>query len=203
MPYSSVHNSESLFVFLAVSQNLNNDLWSKLQGYAANKVVRVMFKGLFFFKWEKKNQFYETDTSLWKMKVSTLKKKRNWKRKLLSCVWLYDPMDCSPSGFSVHGILQARILEWVAIPFSRGSSWSRDRTWVSHIVGRFFTIWATGKSPLKKKILSQRVIFYTYESSPQAHSTACSSLQPLPCGVPQILVWTEVPVIKAWNAGQQ
>ena len=63
MPYSSVHNSESLFVFLAVSQNLNNDLWSKLQGYAANKVVRVMFKGLFFLNEKKKNQFYETDTS--------------------------------------------------------------------------------------------------------------------------------------------
>lgn len=57
MPYSSVHNSESLFLFLAVSQNLNNDLWSKLQGYAANKVVRVMFKGLFFFLMKKGKQF--------------------------------------------------------------------------------------------------------------------------------------------------
>ena len=53
---------------------------------------------------------------------------------------LCDPMDCSPPGFSVHGILQARVLEWVAIPFSRGSSRSRDRTQVSHIAGRFFTI---------------------------------------------------------------
>ena len=52
-------------------------------------------------------------------------------------------MDCSPSGSSVHGILQARILEWVAIPFSRRSSWPRDPTWVSCIAGRFFTIWAT------------------------------------------------------------
>ena len=56
---------------------------------------------------------------------------------------LYNPMDCSPPGSSVHGILQARILEWVAISFSRGSSWSRDRTQVSHIAGRFFTVWAT------------------------------------------------------------
>ena len=55
---------------------------------------------------------------------------------------LYDPMDCSPPGSSVHGILQARILEWVAIPLSRGSSWPRDRTQVSCIVGRFFTVWA-------------------------------------------------------------
>ena len=46
-------------------------------------------------------------------------------------------------GSSAHGIPQARILEWVAIPFSRGSSWPRDRTQVSWIAGRFFTIWAT------------------------------------------------------------
>ena len=52
-------------------------------------------------------------------------------------------MDCSPPGSSVHEILQARILEWVAIPFSRGSSQPRDQTWVSCIVGRFITIWAT------------------------------------------------------------
>ena len=51
-------------------------------------------------------------------------------------------MDCSPPGSSVHGILQARILEWVAIPFSRRSSLPRDWTWVSPMAGRFFTIWA-------------------------------------------------------------
>ena len=55
-------------------------------------------------------------------------------------------MDCSLPGSSVHGILQARILEWVAIPFSTGSSWPRDWTWVSCIAGRFFTVWAIGKS---------------------------------------------------------
>ena len=45
--------------------------------------------------------------------------------------------------YTVHGILQARILEWIAIPFSRGSSQSRDLTQVSHIAGGFFTSWAT------------------------------------------------------------
>ena len=55
-----------------------------------------------------------------------------------SCPILCDPMDCT-----VHGILQARILEWVAFPFSRASSQPRDWTQVSHIVGRFFTSWAT------------------------------------------------------------
>ena len=55
------------------------------------------------------------------------------------CPVLCNPMDYSLSGSSVHGILQARILEWVAYPFSRGSSQPRNRTGVSCIVGRFFT----------------------------------------------------------------
>ena len=54
-----------------------------------------------------------------------------------------DPMDYSLPSSSVHGILQARILEWVAIPFSRGSSLPRGWTWVSWIAGRFLTIWVT------------------------------------------------------------
>ena len=54
-----------------------------------------------------------------------------------------DLMDCSLPGSSVHGILQARVLEWVAIPFFKGSSRSRDWTWVSLTAGRFFTIWAS------------------------------------------------------------
>ena len=56
-----------------------------------------------------------------------------------SCLTLCDPMDCSLPGFSVHGIFQARVLEWAAISFSRGSSWPRDGTWVSCIGD----IWAT------------------------------------------------------------
>ena len=69
-----------------------------------------------------------------------------------------NPMDCSRPGSSVHGILQARILEWVTIPFSRGSSGPSDQTLVSGIAGGFFTIWATreahgysvGSIPLEK-----------------------------------------------------
>ena len=57
-----------------------------------------------------------------------------------------DPKDCSPLGSSVHGILQI-ILEWVDIPLSRASSWPRDQTRVSCIAGRFFTVWATRKTP--------------------------------------------------------
>ena len=59
------------------------------------------------------------------------------------CLTLWDPMYCSPPGSSVHGIFHARILEWVAISFSRGSSQPRNRTQVSCIAGRFFTLWAT------------------------------------------------------------
>ena len=56
-------------------------------------------------------------------------------------------MDCSLSGSSVHGIFQTRVLEWIAIAFSRGSSWPRDRTRVSRIAGRHFTVWATREAP--------------------------------------------------------
>ena len=71
------------------------------------------------------------------------------------CVWvtqwrptLFDPMDCSPPDSSVRGILQARIPEWVAMSFSRGSAWPRDWIQVSCIAGRFFTIRATREAPV-------------------------------------------------------
>ena len=59
---------------------------------------------------------------------------------LVTQLTLWDPVDCSPPGFSVHGILQARILEWIAILFSRGTSQPRDQILVSCITDRFFTI---------------------------------------------------------------
>ena len=61
-----------------------------------------------------------------------------------SCLTLCNPMD-----YMVHGILQARTLERVAIPFFRGSSQPKDQTQVSHIAGGFFTSWATGEAPSK------------------------------------------------------
>ena len=60
-----------------------------------------------------------------------------------SCPTLCSPMDCSPPGSSVYRILQARTLKWVAISFSKGSSQPGDRTQVSCIAGRLFTVWAT------------------------------------------------------------
>ena len=65
------------------------------------------------------------------------------KWKSLTCVRFCDPMD-----YIVHGVLQVRILEWVAVPFSRASSQLRDRTQVFCIVGRFFTSWATREARL-------------------------------------------------------
>ena len=62
-----------------------------------------------------------------------------------SCPTLCDPTDCSPPGSPVHGIFQARVLEWVAISFSRESSLPRDWTQVSHIVDRCFTVWAKAR----------------------------------------------------------
>ena len=59
------------------------------------------------------------------------------------CPTLCDPVDCSPPGTSLCGILQAGILKWVAIPFSRGSFWPEDWLCVSCLAGRFFTFWAT------------------------------------------------------------
>ena len=67
-----------------------------------------------------------------------------------SCLTFYDPMDCSPPGSSVHGIFQARILEWIATPFSRGSSQPRDELMSlksAALVGRFFTTSATWEAP--------------------------------------------------------
>ena len=63
------------------------------------------------------------------------------------CLTLHNPMHCSPPGSSVLGILQARILEWVAMTFSRGSSQPRDRTQVSCIAGGLLTVWAIWEAP--------------------------------------------------------
>ena len=87
-------------------------------------------------------------------------------------------MDCSLPSFFVHEILQARRLEWVAIPFFRVSSWPRDQTWVSHIAGRFFTVWANRQAPCGSLLLF-------------SCSVVCDSLKPygwqyvrLPCPSP-------------------
>ena len=78
------------------------------------------------------------------------------------CLTLCDPMECSTPGFSLHGILQASILEWVAIPFSRGSSWPRDQTQVSCVAGRFFTVLAIREAQTTRELFN----FYTLDFNP-------------------------------------
>ena len=78
-----------------------------------------------------------------------------------SCPTLCDPTDCSPPGFSVHGIFQARILEWVAVFFSRGSSQPRDRTQVSCIAGKHFNALSHQGSPLL--VHSNSLLFWKME----------------------------------------
>ena len=73
---------------------------------------------------------------------------------------LCNPVDCSPSGSSVHGILQARILEWVAIPFSRQSPWLRAQTLVSCIMVRFFNVWTTREAPYVRQSARQWWCYY-------------------------------------------
>ena len=74
-----------------------------------------------------------------------------WSEVAQLCLTLCNPMDCGLPGSSVHGIFQARILEWVSISFARGSSWPRDRTRVSRTAGRLFTIWATREAGRKER----------------------------------------------------
>ena len=79
-----------------------------------------------------------------------------------SCLTLCNPMDYCLRGSSVPGILQERILEWVAILFSREFSQPRDRTWVSHIAGRFFTIWTTREA----QNLLRRICIWSFLCDP-------------------------------------
>ena len=110
---------------------------------------------------------------------------RKWRKKVLvsqSCLTLCEPMDCSPSGSSVHGIVQARILDRVAISFSRGSSWFRDQTQISCIAGRFFTVWATrlqilqSFSQFSHSVISDSVTPWT--AAHQASLSITNSLSP-------------------------
>ena len=119
-----------------------------------------------------------------------------------SCMTLCDPEDCMLPGSSVHGLLQARILGWVAIPLPGGFSWPRDWTRVSCITGRFFTIWATsealggyeGGNKCETFILKQ---FQTC----QAYSFSFSFLYPRQISVLYYSwTWTYMLFINTWDS---
>ena len=109
------------------------------------------------------------------------------------CLTLCDPMD-----YRVHGILQARILQWVAVPFSRGSSQPRGRTQVSHIADGFFTSWATREA--------QNHITATAAKSLQSCPTLCDPIDGSPPSSPvpgilqaRILEWVAISFSNAWK----
>ena len=94
--------------------------------------------------------------AIWETKLLPMIFQWKWKVKALVtqlCLTLCDPMDCSPPGSSVYGILRARILEWVVIPFSRGFSWLRDQARVSVTAGRFFTVWAKREAQIEQRMM--------------------------------------------------
>ena len=91
-----------------------------------------------------------------------------------SCPTLCNHMDCGPPGSSVHGIFQARILEWIAISFSRGSSQARDQTQVSCIASRVFTVWLGQTLAIRKN--PQSIKPSVYLKSPNFHSDKTSGI---------------------------
>ena len=93
-----------------------------------------------------------------------------------------NPMDRSPPGSSLHGILQARILKWVAISFSRGSSQSRDQTRVSCTAGRFFTKWAMREVKPWDSV--------QFSSVTQSCPTLCNLMD---SSTPSVLVYHQLP----------
>ena len=123
---------------------------------------------------------------------------------------LCSPINCSPPGSSVHGILQARILEWVAMPFSRGSSQPKDRTWVSLIESRFFTIWSTWESRKSRDVLRWWVlllplcyflsqIYLVYASGLTSSKIVIAQIMWLYFSMPPYLHWSFFQKRKCWQ----
>jgi len=130
---------------------------------------------------------------------------------MLSCfihVWLCNSMEYSLPDSSVHGILQARILEWAAMPSSRASSWPRDRTHISFIAGGFFTHQDTRKAPymevftantlktIQTKGCSGQVSNCITKAIVQFSSGAqlCLTLwDPMDCSMPGLLIHCQLP----------
>ena len=133
-------------------------------------------------KWKSKAQL-DTTSLPWEW--------NEWNVSHSVCLTLSDPMDCSPAGSSVHAIFQARILECVTIPFSRGPSRPRDHTWVSCIASRFFTMWATREAQsmriavIKKKKKKSIITIESFgkdveKLEPDVHCwQKCKMVQPL------------------------
>ena len=106
--------------------------------------ITVLYGIIFYFHQKTQPHFHWASFLLWYLWICA--------KSFQLCPNLCDSMDSSPPGSSVHGLFQARILEWVAMSSSRGSSWPRNRTricCVSCIAGTFFTHWGTWEAPAK------------------------------------------------------
>ena len=116
--------------------------WESIPGWPDKfEILKILAQLIFPGTPEKKTQYENLDLGKWQRVESSLSPQ--------SCPSLCDPMDCSPLGSSVHGIPQARILEWVAMPSCRASSQPRDQTrisCVSYVTDKFFYCWATGEA---------------------------------------------------------
>ena len=117
------HNTFNLLVFGKLDFSLHCDLILTNDDIAGKIHLLLQDSGFFSISRETTSLYFQRNKIL------------HWLVPFIigaeSCSTLCDPMDCRPPGSSVHGISQARILEWVAISFSRGSSWSRDQTHVA------------------------------------------------------------------------
>ena len=113
-------------------------MWLPRQGYRSR--LHFLFQGIF------PTQGLNLCLLHWQEDSLLLSHQGNSNKYMKVKVAQWSPTLCDPMDYTVHGILQARILEWVAFPFSRGSSKPRDQIQVSCIAGRFFTNWAIRKA---------------------------------------------------------
>ena len=130
-------------VFLAFSSNISNFLYFPQTMYFPHTTFPACISYLHQFTYWYMSINLLSLLSHWIVPIEWVK----WVSEVIeSCLTLCDPVDCSPPGSCIHGILQSRILECVAISFSRISSQPRDRTQVSRIAGRCFNFWGTRKA---------------------------------------------------------
>ena len=120
----------------------NNSKWSNWQIINLQNIQAA--HAAQYQKNEQANQKVDQRT-----KQTSLQRRHSESEVVQSCPALCYPVEYSPPGSSVHGIFQARILEWVAISFSKGSSQPRDRTQLSCIAGRCFNLWVNMEAPKK------------------------------------------------------
>ena len=149
--YDSAMQMNELSILVTIQMNCKGIMWSE------RKLMQKITKYTISFTWNvHKAQIYRLRKHISVCRGAGVPTHTVCVCQLISCVQLFaTPWTVAPPGLSVHGIL----LEWGAIPFSRGSSWPRDQTQVSCIAGRFFTLWATREVPTHRGELNKQLLF--------------------------------------------